>query len=121
KAQARREATEKFTVRRQALEREERLRVAELRQKSSLRVHLRLLNLLVIQQPKLLLRCRIASEKTTVALELVWDPLLEVLEARPCPTCARPSFSLALNRQGDLTCPSCAEASAVKGKKVQKR
>jgi hypothetical protein len=121
KAQARSDDTAKFAMRRQALEREERLRVAELRQKSSLRVHLRLLNLLVIQQPKLMLRCQIDGEKTGAGLELVWDPLLEVVEAPPCPACARPSFSLVLNRQGDLSCPTCAEAPAVKGKKVQKR
>ena len=39
--------------RREALDREEQVRVAELRQKSTLQVHLRLLQLLVIHQPKL--------------------------------------------------------------------
>src|SRR5438105_3994119 len=121
KAQARSEDTAKFTLRREALEREERLRVAELRQKNSLRVRLRLLNLLVIQQPKLLLHCVIESEKASAALELVWDPLLDVLEAPPCPVCTRPSFSLVLDRQGHLACASCADTPPVKGRQVQKR
>jgi hypothetical protein len=88
---------------------------------NTLRVHLRLLNLLVIQQPKLMLRCLVESEKTAAPLELVWDPLLEVLEAPPCPECARPSFSLVFNRQARPVCPACAATAPVGGKQLHKR
>ena len=55
------------------LEREEQLRVAELRQKSQLKVHLRLLNLLVIHQPKLLLNTAVVSSATgSAAGRLEW-------------------------------------------------
>jgi hypothetical protein len=107
----------KWAARREALEREERMRVAELRQKSTLRVRLRLLNLLVVQQPKLLLRCTaLSSERVVDTLELVWDPLLEALEAAPCPICQRPTFAFGLTRQGRLVCPACLAASPARGK-----
>jgi hypothetical protein len=106
----------KWAPRREALAREERLRVAELRQKNTLRVQLRLLNLLVVQQPKLLLHSTVASPGHRAPLELVWDPLAEALEALPCPECRRPTFALDLTRLGHLLCPACAAAAPVRGK-----
>ena len=100
----------KLAARRETLDREERLRISELRQKSALRVRLRLVNLLVIQQPKLLLRCLATSrQRASLAsdLELVWDPLVESLEAASCPGCGRPTYSLELARQSRLGCPGC--------------
>ena len=55
RARTRDEDTSKSAARREALDREDDLRVAELRQKGTLRVHLRLTNLLVVHQPKLLI------------------------------------------------------------------
>jgi hypothetical protein len=102
---------------RTSLEREEKVRIAELRQKSALRVQVRLLLVAVVQQPKLLLQARIATEQKTLgALELVWDPLVEAVEAPPCPECGRPTFALELTRLGRLVCPACAAAAAAKGK-----
>ncbi len=76
------EALARLDERRQALTREEQIRVAELRQKSSLRVSLRLQQLLLVQQPKLLLQARIASPDDGAGrVELVWDPFVEGLEA----------------------------------------
>ncbi|HEX8200272.1 MAG TPA: hypothetical protein VF590_07280 [Isosphaeraceae bacterium] len=109
KAGGRGEDPAKFAARREALEREEHLRIAELRQKSTLAVQLRLINLLVIHQPKLLLTATIAGTGgPPEALELVWDPLLDGLEAVPCPSCGQPTFAVELNRQKRLACPSCA-------------
>jgi hypothetical protein len=99
----------KFNARREALEREELLRVAELRRKSTLRVQLRLLNLLVIDQPKLLLTARVeVPNRPAGRLSLVWDPLTDALEPATCPGCGQPTFALGADRQGRLTCPSCA-------------
>jgi hypothetical protein len=137
------EARSKFASRLEALGREERLRIAELRQKSALRVQLRLLNLLIVRQPKLLLHATIARAEHTpagsagitplrrsrtptvcvppaapAALELVWDPLAESLEAALCPTCQRPSYSFGLTRHGTVQCMGCAsDASAPTGKR----
>lgn len=89
----------------QAIEREERLRIAELRQKNSLRVSIRLLSLLEIYQPKFLIHCTLSMPKRSAAnFEVVWDPLQEAVEALPCPACHRPTFNLRLARDGGLHC-----------------
>jgi len=107
----------KFTARLEGLDREEQLRGAELRQKSALRVKLRLITLLLIRQPKLLLKSAVRTSAGAVLghFDLVWDPLLDALEAMPCPRCRQPTFALATDRQGALVCQGCASAvSAVK-------
>jgi hypothetical protein len=107
----------KFAARREALDREEQLRVAELRQKSSLWVHLRLVNLLEIHQPKLLLRTSVLSGGSAASpLELVWDLLVDALEAIPCPDCGQPTFALEIIRQGRITCPTCAARAAAQAR-----
>jgi hypothetical protein len=100
----------KYGPRREAIDREERLRVAELRRKSTLRVELRLANLLVIQQPKLLLRSTLTSARRppfTTELALVWDPLTESLEAATCPRCQSPTYVFQLDSRARLACPAC--------------
>jgi hypothetical protein len=98
----------RLVARRQAIDREEQVRIAELRQKSQLQVQLRLLQVLLIQQPKLLVKSRIADGKQVpVSLDLVWDPLTENLEAPPCPSCGRPGYAFRLNRQRRLQCEAC--------------
>jgi hypothetical protein len=102
----------RFTARLEGLAREEQLRSAELRRKSQLRVHLRLLNLLLIQQPKLLLRTTVASARAVAErYEWVWDPLIESIEAAVCPGCARPTFEYSATRTGRLVCSTCVAAS----------
>ena len=66
KARNRDEDPAKFAARIEGLEREEQLRGAELRRKSQLKVHLRLLNLLVIHQPKLLLNTAVVASSDRV-------------------------------------------------------
>ncbi len=106
--------TGKFAGRREALEREEKVRVAELRQKSTLHVQVRLLNVLVIQQAKILIKATVRTDKRDVEpLELVWDPLTEALEAVPCPQCQRPTFAFARTRLGRLTCQDCGSSTPI--------
>jgi hypothetical protein len=104
------EAEAKRQTRLQAIDREERLRIAELHQKNSLRVELHLCNCLVVQQPKLLVHTALSAPKRPrVALQLVWDPLVEALEAVPCAKCNRPTLMLGIDRQGRAICEGCAE------------
>ena len=99
---------EKHVQRRESLEREERLRIAELRQKNSLHVELRLAHLLVIRQPKIRVQARVVSARGVGhPLQLVWDPFLESLEAVPCPECLAPTFLFAADRYRRLACPQC--------------
>jgi hypothetical protein len=114
KARGRGEDTAKFAARIEGLDREEQLRAGELRRKSQLKVHLRLLNLLVIHQPKLLLQTAVAASSSgSIAgrLEWVYDPLAEAVEAAVCPECRHPTFEFAITRQGRLVCPACAASS----------
>lgn len=115
RARSRGEDIAKFTGRREALEREEHLRVSELRQKSTLKVHLRLNHLLEVYQPKLLIEATVGAPGPAAhPLELVWDPLTEAVEAVACPNCGHPTFALRLSRRGTLVCPECeAETRAV--------
>jgi hypothetical protein len=109
------EARARVAARREAVGREERVRVAELRQKSTLHLELRLLNVAVIEQPKLLLGCELTARgRPPGRLEVVWDPLLEAAEAAPCPRCGRPTFAFGLTRQAEVVCASCAESRATR-------
>jgi uncharacterized Zn finger protein (UPF0148 family) len=111
RAAAKNEDLAKYAARREALDRERELRIAELRRKNALSVRLRLLNLLVIRQPKLQVQAAaVPVAGPPVPVDLVFDPLMEVVEAPPCPRCGRPTFELQHYR-GQLACPSCAAAS----------
>jgi hypothetical protein len=123
KARSRGEDTARFAARIEGLEREEQLRAGELRRKGQLKVHLRLLNLLVIHQPKLLLNTEVVSSKAGSAigrLEWVYDPLVEAVEAAVCPDCRRPTFEFAVTRQGRLVCPACAAATSAPARPSRK-
>jgi hypothetical protein len=116
RAQSRGDDVAKFASRREALDREQQLRIAELRQKNTLKVQLRLNSLLEVRQPKLLVKASVGS----IPLELVWDPLTEGLEAVPCPSCGQPTFVLNLNRHGELGCPMCPEKGPVTRKSTRR-
>ena len=105
------EGADRLDARRAAIDHEEQVRITELRQKSTLRVHLRLLQMVLIQQPKLLVHAGLAAAGgQPVALEAVWDPLLDALEAVPCPECGRPTYTFDLGPHGRIACPACAAA-----------
>ncbi len=115
RARNRGDESAKFAARREAVDREERLRVAELRQKSALRVHLRLINLLVVRQPKLLLHAVLSAPRSRAPeqeLELVWDPLVESMEPAACPECRRPTVVFQVGRRSRLMCGHCAAPDA---------
>ena len=105
------EAKARHAERLATLEREEQLRIAELRQKSQLNVDLRLLQLLRIEQPKLLLSVALsAKDHAPGGLDVVWDPLTETVEAITCPRCGRPSYSFFLSKAGETGCEYCGPA-----------
>jgi hypothetical protein len=116
------DATERLEARQMAIDREEQVRVAELRQKSALRVHLRLLQMVMVQQPKLLVHTLFTVPgREPNHLELVWDPLLEMLEAVSCPECGRPTYALEATRLGRVVCPACAARAAEKPSRTGRR
>jgi len=97
--------------RRDAINREERLRIAELRQKSAVRVTMKLASIMVVQQPKLMVSSLIMSKDRIIGpLELVWDPLSESIEAVPCPSCGQPQFGFGIER-GRIVCAACPKTT----------
>jgi hypothetical protein len=110
------EHREKFASRLETINREEMQRITELRQKSALKVTLRLANLLIVQQPKICVRADVADKRGQYALsepmELVWNPLSEQLEAATCPVCDCSTFEFQLaakksKSEHPLVCRQC--------------
>lgn len=102
------EAIAKRAARRESIQREERLRIEELRKKSSLQVSVQLQALALIQQPKMLIQGQVTGDlRLRRPLEIVWDPLVENLEAFPCPSCACPTFALDVAPPARMVCPEC--------------
>ncbi|HZL34583.1 MAG TPA: hypothetical protein VFC78_04680 [Tepidisphaeraceae bacterium] len=100
--------------RREAIDREEQMRVAELRQKSAVRTLVNLAAMMIVHQPKLLLGASITDKGRSLGdVSVVWDTMLEAFEALACPACRQPTFALRLYRPG-LGCPNCAGAQTSK-------
>ena len=101
-------ATDRAHVRREGIDREEAIRIAELRQKSAVRIHLKLASVMLVMQPKLLISASVQMKgKPAMPLEIVWDTLSESVEAIPCPRCGQPTFAFQIDRLG-LACENCA-------------
>jgi hypothetical protein len=100
-------AASRAIARREAIDREEALRISELRQKSKVQVHLKLASVMVVMQPKLMISASVLTkDKPAMPLELVWDALSESVEAVPCPRCGQPTFSFQIDR-GGVNCGKC--------------
>jgi len=105
-------AAARLEARRQAIEREEHLRIAELRRKSAIRVSVRLSSLMIVQQPKLWIAATVTEARGPAGkFEAVWDPLTEAMEAIACPACGQPTFALVPRRSG-LGCDKCGGVKA---------
>lgn len=103
------DVTARSAARREAIDREERLRIAELRQKSAVRVRIKLGSWMVIHQPKLTVDASLTyKDKEVGRVQIVWDPLAETVEAVACPTCGQPTFELRVGRMG-VGCPQCSK------------
>jgi len=97
-------------TRREAIDREQSLRIAELRQRSSVRVEINLVSVMLVEQPKLqIAAAATVKERCVRRLDLVWDPLSDGLEAISCTRCGQPTFTLRIE-QADLVCANCPVA-----------
>lgn len=88
---------------------EEKTRLADLRKKISLKVQIKLVNLLNLCQPKLLIPTCIETKRgTMVRTDAVWDPKTMNTEPLECPTCGQPTLDLftAKNSQ-HIVCKIC--------------
>jgi len=83
------------------------VRIAELRQRSSVRVEIKLSSVMLVEQPKLQIAAAVmVKERSVGRLDLVWDPLSDGLEAVPCTRCGQPTFTLRIEH-AELVCANC--------------
>ena len=110
--------TQPFDAQREALAREERAQLVELRRKMTLSAQVKLLNVLYVVQPKLSLQVRLAPQKGAAGeAQLVFDPTTQKPEAWPCPICGRPTLALALTHAGEVVCADCAQTAVTQKRK----
>ncbi|MSP13821.1 MAG: hypothetical protein EXR62_12805 [Chloroflexi bacterium] len=124
KAAARGDDSASLHLRLEALDREEKLRLEEIRHNALLRVQLKLINMLHVKIPRLFLRARlvptkvgearVATPSTLIPLNLTWDPVVGKTDAIDCPNCKHPTYILMLNRRGELRCPVCSDDPRLK-------
>ena len=86
-------------------ERERKL--ADVEAKYRLRIHLELINTVLISQPKITLRVRVENRYASVEPTFVWDPLLHRVEPPLCQVCGRPSPRVYLCANGHLADEEC--------------
>jgi len=96
-----------------ALHSERSAKLADIRARSTLRVELELINLLLTVQPKLLLPVEISNRRATITRQAVWDPLLRRLEPLVCDVCGEPGEGLHLCTGGHLAHRACLAPQCV--------
>jgi hypothetical protein len=101
-----------------AVQTERTHKLADLAERYQVRINLELLNLLVIQQPKLIQAVEIANRSTRISAYAVWDPLRHQLEPLPCQVCERPAQRLYLCHNGHLAHEDCLAPACIDCKRV---
>ncbi|MBN1484793.1 MAG: hypothetical protein JXA37_08735, partial [Chloroflexia bacterium] len=101
-----------------AVRAERQVKLADAREKYSLRVSLELINLLLVVQPKVALPVEIRNRNVSITRQLVWDPLRQQLEELVCDVCGRPSSRLWLCTGGHLAHEDCLLPSCVDCKRA---
>ncbi len=101
-----------------AVQTERSHKLADLAERYRIRVNLELLNLLVIQQPKLIQAVEIANRSTRISAYAVWDPLRHQLEPLQCQVCDRPARRLFLCHNGHLAHEDCLAPACIDCKRV---
>lgn len=94
-------------------------KLADLAERYQLQIHLTLLNLMVIQQAKLVLPVLITNRNTQVEAYAVWDPLLYRLEPLLCQVCGLPGDQrMHLCHNGHIAHEACLAPACVDCKRV---
>ena len=100
--------SETFQQQKRSLELEKQARLVELRKKMTLKVDLKLLNLLSVVVPKIATPLKLTSKRQApVDLTVIWNPLTETVEPISCPKCQNPTLELLVNGQGAIHCAQC--------------
>jgi len=106
---------ESLRLRLEAVDREEAVRLEDLRRMAALRVELRVRNILHLKSPRLFLAAQITTSgrgpARAIPLTLTWDPVTAKLDAVACPYCQQPTYEFRLTPHGEPRCPRCASLS----------
>lgn len=101
-----------------AVQAERRHKLADLSKRYQVRLNLTLLNLLVIQHPKLTAPVRIENRSTAIQTSAVWDPLRHRLEPMVCGVCGQPVNRAFLCHNGHLAHEDCLAPACIDCKRV---
>lgn len=93
-------------------------KLADVAERYRIQVNLSLLNLLVIQQPKLVVPVNIENRVTQIGVHAVWDPLLHQLEPLACQVCGEPGQRVYLCYNGHLAHQGCLAPACMDCKRV---
>jgi hypothetical protein len=93
-------------------------KLADVAERYQVQVNLTLLNLMVIQQPKLIMPVNVENRTTKVGTHAVWDPLLHELELLVCQVCGRSGRRIYLCHNGHLAHEACLAPACIDCKRV---
>jgi hypothetical protein len=93
-------------------------KLADLAERYQVRINLTLINLLVIQQPKLIQLLQIGNRSTRMEAYAVWDPLRHQLEPLHCQVCGQPGHRLYLCHNGHLVHADCLAPACIDCKRL---
>ena len=102
----------------EAVRRERQAKLADVEAKYNLRAELELVNLLLVEQPKVIRVVQIENRTTTVTRTVTWDPLLHRIEPLMCDACGQPGARLFLCSGGHLAHEECLAPQCVDCKRV---
>ncbi|NOZ51333.1 MAG: hypothetical protein GXP37_15015 [Chloroflexi bacterium] len=113
-AQRRQTITDKLA----ALEAESAVKLEDVRARYQLGVELKLINILLLEQPKVFTPVTISNRTATITRFAVWDPLVHRLEPLVCDVCGRPGEGLFLCTGGHLAHSECLAPGCIDCKRV---
>ncbi len=93
-------------------------KIADLDERYQVRINLTLINLLIIQQAKLIQSMQIANRSTQISVHAVWDPLLHQVEPLHCQVCSQPGQRLYLCYNGHLVHETCLAPACIDCKRL---
>ncbi len=93
-------------------------KMADLNERYQVRINLTLINLLIIQQAKLIQSVQIANRSTQINVHAVWDPLLRQLEPLHCQVCGQAGQRLYLCHNGHVAHEECLAPACIDCKRV---
>jgi hypothetical protein len=100
------------------LEAERTAKLADARSRYTLRIEMKLINVLLATQAKVILPMSISNRTATITRTVVWDPLVHRLEPLVCDVCGQPGEGLYLCTGGHLAHAACLSPQCVDCKRA---